>query len=233
MAGSEGGRAEKDQNTLAPRRTVDPTRTLRAEALVELDGPGRPSDLPALERLLQAWIERVYHQRVHSETGMTPLARYQECTPRYPTADVLREAFLWSETRLVSKTATVSLLGNRYEVDQTLCGRRVELRFDPYDLELIEVYYADRPFGQALPHTIGRHVHPHAAQPAGEPRPQSGIDYLRLIEAEHQRDWLSRRINYHQLSGEDGAARDGDGEHRRHDDDDDENGTAVAGPSAR
>jgi len=201
-------------------------RTLRDEALVELDGPGRPAGLPELERLLQAWIERVYHQRVHSETGMTPLARYREFTPRYPTADVLREAFLWSETRLVSKTATVSLLGNRYEVDQALCGRRVELRFDPYDLELIEVYYASRPFGNAVPHTIGRHVHPHAEEPDGEPRPVSGIDYLRLIEAEHERDWLSRRISYHQLS-------DDDQDRRHDDDDDDENGAAVAAPSAR
>ena len=58
-------------------------RTLRDEALVELNGPGRPDGLPELERLLQAWIERVYHQRVHSETGMTPLARYGSAfTPR-------------------------------------------------------------------------------------------------------------------------------------------------------
>lgn len=60
----------------------------------------------------------------------------------------------------MTKTATVSLLGNRYEVDQALCGRRVELRFDPYDLELIEVYYAGRPCGHAVAHVIGRHVHP-------------------------------------------------------------------------
>ena len=203
-------------------------RTLRDEALVELDGPGRPSDLPELERLLQAWIERVYHRRVHSETGMTPLARYGSGSPRYPTDTELREAFLWSETRLVTKTATVSLLGNRYEVDQALRGRRVELRFDPYDLELIEVYYASRAFGNAVPHAIGRHVHPHAEEPVNESRAVSGIDYLRLIEAEHERDWLSRRINYHQLTGGDGTEDAGDGEDRRHDDDDDENGAAVA-----
>ena len=112
----------------------------------------------------------------------------------------LREAFLWAETRLVTKTATVSLLGNRYEVDHALCGRRVELRFDPYDLELIEVYYAGRSCGHVVPHVIGRHVHPHAEEPADEPRPVSGIDYLRLIAEEHERDWLSRRISYHQLA---------------------------------
>jgi putative transposase len=118
----------------------------------------------------------------------------------------------------------VSLLGNRYEVDQALCGRRVELRFDPYDLELIEVYYAGRPCGHAVPHVIGRHVHPHAEEPADEPRPVSGIDYLRLITEEHERGWLSRRINYHQLHA---AADDSDGDGQHDDDDDDAAAAAV------
>ena len=149
--------------------------------LVELEGDKLPADLAELERLLQAWIERVYHRRVHSETEMTPLARFGGFQPRYPTAAELREAFMWAETRLVSKTATVSLQGNSYEVDQALCGRRVELRFDPYDLATIEVYYAGRPFGHAVPHQIGRHVHPQAQEPAEQERPQSGD---RLPEAD-------------------------------------------------
>lgn len=196
-------------------------RTLRQEVLVELDLAGRLPDLVELERILQAWIEQVYHRRTHSETKATPHARFAGFTPRRPTAGELRDAFLWTETRLVTKTATVSLLGNRYEVDQALCGRRVELRFDPYDLELIEVYYAGRPCGHAVPHLIGRHVHPHAEEPEDTPRPASGIDYLRLITEEHERDWLSRRINYHQLHD---ADYDGDG----HNDDDDDDDAALA-----
>jgi len=201
-------------------------RTLRQAVLVELD-THQQLGLAELERILQAWIERVYHRRVHSETKATPLDRFADFTPRYPTAAELREAFLWTETRLVTKTATVSLLGNRYEVDQALCGRRVELRFDPYDLELIEVYYAGRPCGHAVPHVIGRHVHPHAEEPEDTPRPVSGIDYLRLIEQQHERDWLSRRINYHQLHDAD-ANQHGDGAADEHDDDDDAAAAAVA-----
>jgi len=41
----------------------------------------------------------------------------------------LHEALSWAVERLVTKTATVSLLGNRYEIHQALCGHRVELRF--------------------------------------------------------------------------------------------------------
>lgn len=91
---------------------------------------------------------------------MTPLTCYGGFTPRRPTKQELDEAFLWAVERQVTKTATVSLLANRYEVDQALCGRRVELRFDPDDLEVIEVYYAGRSFGRALVHEVGRHVHP-------------------------------------------------------------------------
>jgi putative transposase len=194
-------------------------RTLRDGLLVELDDAGPSLTLEELERLLQAWIERVYHVRVHSETGVTPLERYRAFTPRYPTAHELREAFMWQEVRLVTKTATVSLLGNRYEIDQALCGQRVELRFDPYDLGRIEVYYAGRPFGEAVAHHVGRHVHPQAQQRAGEPRPQSGIDYVRLLAAEHEREWLAHRINYHELAA---VVDDGGGGGRDADDDDDD-----------
>jgi hypothetical protein len=52
----------------------------------------------------------------------------------------------------------------------------------------------------------------------------SGIDYLRLITEEHERDWLSRRINYHQLHD----ATDHGDDDGQHDDDDDDDDTALA-----
>jgi len=51
--------------------------------------------------------------------------------PALPTPAQLREAFLWSEWRTVTKTATVGMHGNSYEVDAALVGRKVELVFDP------------------------------------------------------------------------------------------------------
>lgn len=85
------------------------------------------------------------------------------------------------------QTATVSLFSNHYEVDQALIGRRVELVFDPFDLEHISVRYLDTDFGKAVPRRIGRHSHPMApeAPPAG---PKTGIDYLRLVDEQHRRD---------------------------------------------
>ncbi len=145
------------------------------------------ADLGELNRLFAAWVEQIYHRRIHSETGQTPLERFMA-----DEASVLRslvellEAFLWPERRLVTKTATVSMFGNHYEVDQALVGRRVELIFDPFDLADIEVRWEGRSIGRATPRQISRHTHPQArpeqAAPVVEP---SGIDYLRLVETRH------------------------------------------------
>ena len=79
-----------------------------------------------------------------------------------PAPETLTEAFLWEAHRRVTKTATVSLHGNTYEVDPALVGRKVELVFDPFDLTRIEVRLAGVPMGLAIPHHISRHSHPKA-----------------------------------------------------------------------
>ena len=116
-----------------------------------------------------------------------------------PTRDALHEAFLWSEQRTVTKTATVSLNSNTYEVDAALVGHRVELVFDPFDLTDIAVRYQGRAMGPAIPHRIGRHVH-RKARPDIDPPPPAptGIDYLHLIETAHTAE-LAQRLRYDQL----------------------------------
>ena len=106
---------------------------------------------------------------------------------------------MWSHQRVVTKTATISLHGNRYEVDAALVGRKVEVVFDPFDLATLEIRYQGRSMGIAVPHRIGRHVHPDA-RPDLPPPPATatGIDYLALVAAGH-RAQLAARINYTDL----------------------------------
>jgi putative transposase len=183
-------------------------RTVRDQFLVEItdscggaDGVGTAVDsLAELNALFTAWVAQVYHPRVHSETQAAPLTRFLAPGPPAPTpADLLAEAFRWGEWRTVTKTATVSLHGNLYEVDPALAGTRVELVFDPFDLTDITVHHHGRAAGKAVPHQIGRHVHPKAAtDPAPAPTP-TGIDYLRLVEDRHIRS-LGERLRYAQLA---------------------------------
>ena len=178
-------------------------RTVREQFLVELGVPGVAraiNDLAGLNEMFAAWVETVYHARVHTETGQPPLTRFLAAgAPTLPTAALLHEAFLWSERRTVTKTATIGLHGNTYQVDAALVGRRVEVVFDPFDLTALQVRYQGRPMGTAVPHRIGRHVHPDARPdtPAA-PAPATGIDYLALITAQH-RQGLAARINYTHL----------------------------------
>ena len=179
-------------------------RTVREQFLVELDDTAcaQVADVAALNRMFTAWVETVYHPRVHSETGTAPLRRWTDGVsdplPR-PTAEQLREAFLWSEYRTVTKTATVSLHANHYQVDELLVGRKVELVFDPFDLATLSVRYAGRDFGPAVAFTIGRHTHPKARPdtPGASPEP-TGIDYLALVETSHSAG-LATRINFDAL----------------------------------
>jgi putative transposase len=188
-------------------------RTVREQFLVEFDGDATTAagDLAGLNRLLAAWIETDYHARRHSQTDCPPLQRWRDGIsqplPR-PTPAQLREAFKWSQLRVVAKTATVSLHGNTYQVDLVLVGRQVELVFDPFDLSVIEVRHEGRPFGTALPFTIKRHSHPKARPEhemgTGNDSQQAeptGIDYLNLMGAAHDAQ-LAEKINYSALFGE-------------------------------
>ncbi|MGV1050424.1 MAG: DDE-type integrase/transposase/recombinase, partial [Solirubrobacterales bacterium] len=177
-------------------------RTVREQFLVELGVAGvsrAVADLTQLNELFAAWVETVYHARVHSETGQTPRQRFLAAgAPTLPSPQQLHEAFLWSQHRTVTKTATISLHGNTYEVDAALVGRRVEVLFDPFDLTRLDVRYQGRPMGLAVPHRIGRHVHPDAHADAAA-APATGIDYLALVAAQH-RTQLAQRISYTDLS---------------------------------
>ena len=200
-------------------------RTVREQFLVEIAdstaaeitdrGLTHAAALLELNALFTAWVESVYHHQVHSETGQSPLQRWNEGWQRLghgpvmPSADALTEAFLWSEQRTVTKTATVSLHGNTYQVEAALVGRKVELVFSPFDLQHIQVRYRDRSYRYAVPFRITRHAHPKARPETTQPEavPATGIAYLQLVADAHQQQVAAdERIGYHALYAIDPAA---------------------------
>jgi len=160
-------------------------RYIREAFLAEATHQGIES-LDQLNDLLAAWADHVANRRVHAETGETPIGRFEKTGPhRQADPALLAEAFRWSVTRKVTRTATVPLEGNSYAVDPALTGRRVELRYDPEDLTRISVFLDGKPAGAATPFVTRRHVHravPQAARPGPVP---TGIDYLGLVAAAH------------------------------------------------
>ena len=159
------------------------------------------ADLAEMNRLFQAWLETAYHRAVHSETGEAPAARWEKATPEeraVPEPALLREAFLWSERRKADKTALVRLHGNVYQVDAWLAGRMLELLFDPFDLDRIEVRLGGKPAGTAVPFVMGRHRHPKTRTPDGQARTEpapTGIDYLGALGDGHD-EALREQVSY-------------------------------------
>jgi putative transposase len=179
-------------------------RTVRDQFLVEIGDGAAVADLGEMNRLFQAWLETVYHQAAHSETGEEPVARWAKASPAeraVPEPAALREAFLWSERRRATKTALVSLHGNSYQVDAWLAGRYVELVFDPFDLGHVEVRAAGKPAGTAVPFTVGRHRHPKTRTRddgrRAEPAP-TGINYLAALGDAHDAG-LKDQVSYRSL----------------------------------
>jgi putative transposase len=176
-------------------------RVVREEFLVEIGDGAGVADLAELNRLFTAWYETVYHARPHGETGQPPAGRWLAGAPfPVPEPAQLREAFLWSETRLVRKDATIRLFGGAYETDPALAGRKIECVFDPFDLTVLEIRWNGAPRGIAVPRKVGRHSHPKAKpEDLAAPAPATGIDYLGIIRAEHEEASRRHRIRYDAL----------------------------------
>jgi putative transposase len=109
-------------------------RTVRMQLLPTLTASDL-AGLEALNRRLWAWVEGEYHQSPHQGLGgMAPLDRWamaaQELRLVGPDCD-LDDLFLFEQKRVVQKDRTVSLHGTVYEVDASLVGETVTLRFDP------------------------------------------------------------------------------------------------------
>ncbi len=165
--------------------------TVRSQFLAEVEA-AKVATLEELNSSFQAWVEMIYHHAVHSETEQSPLERFQASIAQRPVRQAdpvqLRQAFLWREKRTVTRTATISLQGNRYSVDPLLAGRQVELRFDPFDLGEVEIWQNGHFLAQAQVQKLERARHlsldriPAPAQEA----PREHVDFLAALRAEHQ-----------------------------------------------
>lgn len=162
--------------------------SFKPEAYQQIE-QGRITTLEELNQGLAAWIDGYYHIREHGSTKQPPKVRAEASkrVTRRMSLPQLMDIFLWEETRKVDKTGCVSLDGNHYEVDLELCGARVELRYDPFDLSRIQVWYQGKPWPDArvvdLTRRMDRRVKP-------EPHPVEAADgqlsFLELAEQKRQ-----------------------------------------------
>lgn len=118
-------------------------RTLRDQFLAEIE-ERHIGGLDDLNARLWAWLEQVYHRSAHAGLGgVTPLARYQRDLGRIRSlgskAAQLDALFHHRIQRFVRKDATVSYLGQRFELPYELAGKTVKLVVDPHAQRVVGV----------------------------------------------------------------------------------------------
>ena len=105
--------------------------------------------LSELEERLRTFVIQEYHQRVHSETGMAPQARWDGggFLPQLPESlEQLDLLLLTVATPRTVHPDGIRFQGMRY-LDLTLAayvGEPVTIRYDPRDLAELRVYHQDR-----------------------------------------------------------------------------------------
>jgi hypothetical protein len=151
---------------------------------------GKVTNLTELNNIFSVWLNQFYNRRKHSSTKQTPISRWDaddETPLKKPTLDTIYEAFLMKDARSASKTGLISVETNEYEVEPFLCGKKVDIRYDPYDLSKgIRVYYEGKQYTDAIPAKVHRHSKKGFTTEfsADAPPTYSGINFLEQLAGE-------------------------------------------------
>lgn len=105
----------------------------------------KPNTLERINELFQVWLSECYQNKPHSALGekISPEIAYRADRKalRFIDPDVLTDAFLHCETRKVDKSGCISFMDQKYEVGLTFIGRKVDVIYDPSDLEELTIEY--------------------------------------------------------------------------------------------
>lgn len=149
----------------------------------------QPQTLDQLNALFRAWLSEGYNHRVHSAlSGKTPAGAFSQDSKavRFPGPEALRDAFLWEKSPMVDKSGCASLNGVRYDLGIEFIRKRVLLRYDPFDLSIVEVWSGGEKKKLVSPLTIGEFNH-NVKRPVEELEKASQSRLLRLFEAESKK----------------------------------------------
>jgi len=163
---------------------------------------GSLSTLKQLNEAFTSWLEGYYHLRKHGGTGQSPKDRAAglKRTMRRVSMIELSEIFLWEESRKVDKAGCVSVFGNTYEVLSHLSSQTVTLRFDPYDLSVMQVWHEGNRLPDARLLDLNRKIHDRVKTKSKvekrEDPPASDLDFFKLAEQKRRSLWAQEALNF-------------------------------------
>ena len=118
----------------------------------------KPKSLEELNRKFRIWLDEGYNNKPHSSIkGSTPMNAYSADPKkvRFATPEECHDAFLWEDTRKVDNTGCCKLNGVEYEAGLEYIGKKVDIRYDPFDMNSVEIWYSGEHRRTAEPLRVG------------------------------------------------------------------------------
>lgn len=162
--------------------------------------------LHELNRVLAAWLEVDYHQRVHSETGQSPRQRYDDGTrfTRQVDLNAAMTFFHQREPRTVNQDHLDVRVGSVYfAVDPKLRGDRLLVQYDPFSpMDEVQLYSQDGAYlGLGRRYQREKGEHPGSQQPSDSQRSEPITPhYLDALRHDHEQSKQRSRqegFDYH------------------------------------
>ena len=157
--------------------------------------------LSELNDLYFAWKKTEYDNKIHSSLSMTPKERWDASLNagtklRFFSPVELEEIFLHAEYRCVNKYGVISFEGNTYESPAELIGKTIIVRYNPFHLDYLHVYYKEKYFGTARIIDLNTQKHKSVASIPEESGYESDISrlYFENIKSNYQK-YLQEQMN--------------------------------------
>lgn len=118
----------------------------------------KAKSLEELNRKFRVWLDEGYNNRPHSSLkGDTPTHAYtiDPKKVRFATPEECHDAFLWEDTRKVDSTGCFKLNGIEYEAGIEFIHKKVDVRYDPFDMSLVEIWYSGERKKTIMPLKVG------------------------------------------------------------------------------
>ena len=168
--------------------------------------------LDELNSALFAWIEVEYNNKIHSTTGETPNNRYQNGILNHPPKRVtdineFNKLFFFREQRKINKYGKIQLESNFYPVKGIKPYQKVEVRFDPFDLTEVLIYYDNQFFTKTKASTLKtKEIIKEIPEEKKDKKVSiNAINYFRLLREKHNEQILENvdDIKFSDLNKED------------------------------
>ena len=127
-------------------------KTVRDSFLNKLMNLDPPKTLELLNQKFASWIETSYNNKHHSGIGQSPMQKWLLSAHNIrllPLNDDSELLFMLEVKRKVKKDGTFSLHASIFETQCSLVGKQILVRYNPFDITRVHVYFDTEYFGVA------------------------------------------------------------------------------------